>query len=1346
MRRFWRRTISIIMSVITVLSCFAELTFSVGAQTSGDYEYEVLDDGTVSITKYNGSDINVTIPSKIDGVSVTVIGINAFSYNKKIESVIIPNGVVRIEYHAFAKCTNLLSVDISDSVISIGKTAFSECTNLLNVKMSKKVVNIGESAFYNCSSLIDIHIPSGVTKIEKSVFFGCGNLKDVIIPDGVISIENHAFCNCNDLKNIAIPNSVTSIKSGAFAFCRNLESVDMSNSIKFMEDEVFYGCSSLKEVSIPTNIDSISDGMFYKCESLENITIPNNITKIGSYSFSQCRKIKKIIIPESITVIGDKAFNECSGLTEIEIPRSITNIKMSTFYRCSELEKVIIPDTVTTIGDFAFLECEKLKKIVIPKSVLSIGAYAFGFNQDKESIADFTIYGYAGTAAEKYATENGFKFIEVDSEIEPSAEYEYISLADGTAKITKYNGLDSNVEIPSVIGDCTVVSIGYEAFYNNDRITDVIIPDSVSEIGDSAFLGCVNLRSIEISNNLYSIGLHAFDHCESLENIYIPETVENIGTGAFWNCKNLTTVNIPKMVTKIDENVFLSCEKLTICCSKGSAADIIYYSDLEKTKEIPVKYRTDVSSAEKCIAVFSTERSLRINPGGSFNLGFGITDGEAVDFDSEWKQMSLSVGDPSVISVSDYVKTDCGYCVTITGLKEGKSSVTVTDTDSGANMVIEITVSDDYIKTYSYKIDKMREFYPDNNRENHLLTNIYNQNGLYVNNYKCKKESGKYHVTFDVYNETYYAGAVDIYDKNGLWQGYCEIKKNHDISSLKDTIDQTYYLISDYINKKLITYAQRGSSEYTNIDIYIPEGGYFTISNNMLTSPGTYLTNAFEIVFDAATSALSLILSDSVKTSALSDFKKEMGKDFTQKLIDTVNEQKSEAKKKAMQKVMLGSMQDKIKEITKNYANTSLKDMATQSGKMFSDISVWAENVFNSYEINWKGLYSAATGISESLFTKFAGFPGLALDAYFSFSKGTQKIAMAYQMARSLNVPYSIIYSSFDDGYVTPDNVIVHTDGNIDSDAVLQVFKIGSDDTIDAILNSDDPLEAYEIYNISFVKNDTLVQPNGKVKVYLPIPDGMAGNTCKVYRRESDGTWTVLDAYIEGSYLVFETDHFSVYALVGSRDNLVITSPAKKTEYEYGETLDTSGLVLSYAGEEIKRGYICSPSVLIGSGEQEITVAFGLAQTKFTVTVNKENSNDEGLKFIDSDTDGIIDETGGKVYIYPKNIGGITVYEFKSLFENEIKVNLDDGENAFNGMAFMSENHEYILIIKGDTQANGKINASDARIILRIAARLEQPDDVTKDAADVNSDGKVTSKEARLVLRFAAKLQSKIYE
>ena len=66
--------------------------------------------------------------------------------------------------------------------------------------------------------------------------------------------------------------------------------------------------------------------------------------------------------------------------------------------------------------------------------------------------------------------------------------------------------------------------------------------------------------------------------------------------------------------------------------------------------------------------------------------------------------------------------------------------------------------------------------------------------------------------------------------------------------------------------------------------------------------------------------------------------------------------------------------------------------------------------------------------------------------------------------------------------------------------------------------------------------------------------------------------------------------------------------------------------------------------------------------------------------------------------------------------------------------------------IKGDANADGKITAKDARAMLRIAAKLDNPDEVTKEAADIDSDGKVTSKEARSVLRFTAKLQKKIYE
>ena len=94
----------------------------------------------------------------------------------------------------------------------------------------------------------------------------------------------------------------------------------------------------------------------------------------------------------TVTSIGDYAFSDCSSLTS-----------------------VTIPDSVTSIGYSAFDGCSSLKSVTIPKSVTEMGGYAFGYNRDNntyeyEKIDGFTIYGEKGTAAEKYANDNGFKF------------------------------------------------------------------------------------------------------------------------------------------------------------------------------------------------------------------------------------------------------------------------------------------------------------------------------------------------------------------------------------------------------------------------------------------------------------------------------------------------------------------------------------------------------------------------------------------------------------------------------------------------------------------------------------------------------------------------------------------------------------------------------------------------------------------------------------------------------------------------------------------------------------------------------------------------------------------------
>lgn len=84
-------------------------------------------------------------------------------------------------------------------------------------------------------------------------------------------------------------------------------------------------------------------------------------------------------------------------------------------YNGSE-ETIEIPDTidghsVASIGAEAFKDCTSLKSITIPASVTNISSSAF------EGCTSLTIYGAKGSAAESYANEHGFTFIEIEQSI-----------------------------------------------------------------------------------------------------------------------------------------------------------------------------------------------------------------------------------------------------------------------------------------------------------------------------------------------------------------------------------------------------------------------------------------------------------------------------------------------------------------------------------------------------------------------------------------------------------------------------------------------------------------------------------------------------------------------------------------------------------------------------------------------------------------------------------------------------------------------------------------------------------------------------------------------------------------
>lgn len=75
------------------------------------------------------------------------------------------------------------------------------------------------------------------------------------------------------------------------------------------------------------------------------------------------------------------------------------------------------------------------------------------------------------------------------------------------------------------------------------------------------------------------------------------------------------------------------------------------------------------------------------------------------------------------------------------------------------------------------------------------------------------------------------------------------------------------------------------------------------------------------------------------------------------------------------------------------------------------------------------------------------------------------------------------------------------------------------------------------LYNIQYYVNNILSKPTAPVTVKIPVPASMNGADCKVYRQEADGTYTDMNAFYQNGYMVFTTDHFSVYVITTDDPN-----------------------------------------------------------------------------------------------------------------------------------------------------------------------------------------------------------------
>lgn len=425
----------------------------------------IIKNGVTSIGNcaFYGSNItSVTIPS-----SVKTIGEYAFYACKKLTTVKFSKGLESIGFWAFVKCTNLKSIVLPEGLKNIAHSAFEGCSNLKSIAIPDSVITLYSTSFRNTAYYNDANnwvngilylddclltadegltgnckIKEGTRVIAGDAFYWCGeSVTSITIPDSMEVIGEWAFRYCSAIESITIPDSVTNLLRGAFSGCENLKSIVLSNNLKTIEMQLFDGCQSLASIEIPDSVTSIDSYIFSDCVNLKSITIPDSVTRIGDWSYdfrdtpyyknadnweNETLYIGNHIIKTKDTIIGgydvkpgtitiaDNAFVNCEKLVTVTIPGSVKTIGASAFENCKNLVSVNISEGVTTICDEAFLQCAFLESVTVPESVTDIGKHALGYNSTKAKNTDFVICGKPGTAAETYAKENGFKFVDAN--------------------------------------------------------------------------------------------------------------------------------------------------------------------------------------------------------------------------------------------------------------------------------------------------------------------------------------------------------------------------------------------------------------------------------------------------------------------------------------------------------------------------------------------------------------------------------------------------------------------------------------------------------------------------------------------------------------------------------------------------------------------------------------------------------------------------------------------------------------------------------------------------------------------------------------------------------------------
>ena len=526
------------------------------------YQYIVQDDGTAKITGYTGRRRHLTVPSRIDGYTVTAIGERAFKNNTRLRTIELPNTLVNICSEAFSGCVELRNILIPSSVQEIGREAFYSCAKLstVGIPASGNLTRVGDYAFAYCGRLSRFDIPAKLKSINATAFYSdlsmititadsgnaayrivdgalvsgsrliyypTGRAAAYTVPEGIVTIDAYAFAY-SQTRSITFIEGLKNIDENAFEHSR-IDSLVFPESMEKLGAGCFRMSTGLKAVTINNNLEYIPQEAFMSCFCLTDFNVPDGakLHTIGNDAFNGCRLQSVFDFSERLTEIGSKAFSN-NRFTTVKFGKDV-KIGNNAFEYCTNLNEVQFGEDsqIKSLPAFIFYNCVSLKEIELPDSIKEISEQCFAYSGIEKI--------YIGSGVEK---------IDVGA-FSACGSLNEVTINESNKAYLAINGVLFGR--PSVLeGDMSLDgnALILHTYPAGKKDTVYVIPENAIKIAAHAFAGAYNLETVSFNDNMGTIDSFAFQYCKALKSIALNDNVTEIGLGAFYECSSLRHVSL----------------------------------------------------------------------------------------------------------------------------------------------------------------------------------------------------------------------------------------------------------------------------------------------------------------------------------------------------------------------------------------------------------------------------------------------------------------------------------------------------------------------------------------------------------------------------------------------------------------------------------------------------------------------------------------------------------------------------------------------------------------------------------------------------------------------------------